>query len=237
MSLLLLISVIPVFLLAVFIYSKDSAKEPSSLLLGLFVSGFLAAILVVLIDVLFSRFIPNFFIIDNIKDVSFFKLFSSVLLGLALVEEFFKWLMIRFLGYNHKDFDQFYDIIVYSVFVALGFAMIENIFYVVPGGISLGLFRAIFSIPGHASFGVFMGFFLGLAKSYEKKDKVLSNVYMFYAVLIPTLLHTIYNFCLLTDKAFFFVMFIIFVIILYITAFVIVSKVSKANEDIINKER
>ena len=232
MSLLLLVSIIPVFLLAIFIYSKDSVKEPTSLLLGLFVSGFLAAVLVVLIDVLFSVFIPDFFITDNVKDVSFFKLFSSVLLGLALVEEFCKWLMIRFLGYNHKDFDQFYDIIVYSTFVALGFAMIENIFYVVPGGLSLGLFRAIFSIPGHASFGVFMGLFLGLAKFYEKKDIVLSKIYMFYAVLVPTLLHTIYNFCLLANKTVFFIVFIIFIIILYIAALTIINKASKLNRNV-----
>ena len=102
MSLLLLVSIIPVFLLAIFIYSKDSVKEPISLLLGLFVSGFLAAVLVVLIDVLFSVFIPNFFVTDNVKDVSFFKLFSSVLLGLALVEEFCKWIFVYKLEYTPR---------------------------------------------------------------------------------------------------------------------------------------
>lgn len=227
---IIIISFIPVILLALFVYGKDNAKEPKSLLFGLFVSGFLAAVLVVLIDVLLSVVIPDFYVADHAKEVSFFKLFSSILLEVALVEEFCKWLMIKFLAYNHRDFDQLYDIIVYSVFVSLGFAFIENVFYVFSGTFSTGIYRALFSIPGHACFGVFMGFFFGLAKMYEKKDKPLSNVYIFYAVLIPTLLHTIYNFCLLATATWFIIIFLTFILILYIAAFLIVEKISKDNK-------
>ena len=140
------------------------------------------------------------------------------------------------LGYNHKDFDQVYDIIVYSVFVSLGFAMVENIFYVVPATFSLGVFRAIFSIPGHASFGVFMGLFLGLAKIYEKEDIVLSRIYMCYAILVPSLLHTFYNFCLLASKMLLVIIFITFIIFLYVTAVLVINKLSKDDRIIVNKQ-
>ena len=104
MSVLLFISIVPVFLLALFIYSKDSIKEPASLLLGLFVSGFLAAVLVFLIDICITSVAPNFFVTDNTEGISFFKLFSSILLEIALLEEFCKWLMIKLIGYTAQDF-------------------------------------------------------------------------------------------------------------------------------------
>ena len=230
MSFAILISVIPVLLLAIFVYSKDTVKEPKPLLFTLFAAGFLAAIIVLGINIVLSVIIPDFFITDNITKVSFYKLFSMVFIEIAFVEEFCKWLMIRLVGYNNKRNDQSYDIIVYSVFVALGFALIENIFYLAPGNISLGIYRAIFSIPSHASFGVFMGSFLGLAKSYEQKDKALSKVYMFYAILVPTLLHTTYNFCLLANSSWFFIVFIIFVLSLYIMAIIKIREVAKKDE-------
>jgi len=230
MSFAILISVIPVLLLAIFVYSKDTVKEPKPLLFTLFAAGFLAAIIVLGINIVLSVIIPDFFITDNITKVSFYKLFSMVFIEIAFVEEFCKWLMIRLVGYNNKQNDQSYDIIVYSVFVALGFALIENIFYLAPGNISLGIYRAIFSIPSHASFGVFMGSFLGLAKSYKQKDKALSKVYMFYAILVPTLLHTTYNFCLLANSSWFFIVFIIFVLSLYIMAIIKIREVAKKDE-------
>lgn len=230
MSFIILISIIPVVLLALFVYNKDTVKEPKPLLLALFASGFLAAIIVLAIDLSLSAVIPNFFVTDNMTKVSFYKLFSMVFLEIAFVEEFCKWLMIRLIGYNNRNNDQTYDLIVYSVFVALGFALIENVFYLIPGNISLGFYRAIFSIPSHASFGVFMGSFLGLAKTYEYKDKPLSRIYKFYAVLVPALLHTTYNFCLLANSSWFFIIFIIFVISLYIVAIIKIKEIAKIDE-------
>ena len=65
MLILLFISVIPVILLGIYIYKKDSVKEPKSLLLGLFSSGFLAAFLVLIINVLTALVIPDFYLSDN----------------------------------------------------------------------------------------------------------------------------------------------------------------------------
>ena len=226
---LLFISIFPALLIGFYIYKKDKDKEPKALLLGLFMSGFLSAILVVIVDIIISFVSPSFYEVLEGNNISFYKLFSTIFFEIALVEEFSKWLMIRFLGYNNKEFNELYDIIVYSVFVALGFAMIENVFYVLPGGLSIGLFRAFFSVPGHACFGIFMGAFLGLAKMYEKKDKYLSNLYMVFAILVPTLLHTFYNFCLITGEAWCLLIFLIFIIALYISAIIYSDRIAKDN--------
>ena len=230
MLILLFISLIPIILLGIYIYKKDSVKEPKSLLLGLFSSGFLASFLVIIINVLMTLLIPHLYLSDNYSKFNFIELFFLIFIEIALVEEFAKWIMIRFIGYNHKDFDQLYDIIVYSTFVALGFAAIENIFYVIQGGFTLGIYRAIFSVPGHVAFGVFMGYYLGLAKILENKNKTKHNIYMVLSVIVPAILHTIYNFCLMIETFWFLIIFIGFIIILYVSAAKEIEKVSKIDK-------
>lgn len=225
--LLITISMIPVILLGLYIYNKDTVKEPKSLLLVLFASGLISSFIVVIINILTALIIPDLYLSDNYQNFGFFKLFILIFLEIALVEEFSKWIMIRTIGYHHKDFDQLYDIIVYSTFVALGFAAIENVLYVLQGGITLGIYRAIFSVPGHVAFGVFMGYYLGLAKTVEKKDKTKYKLYMALSILVPTLLHTVYNFFLMKENICYLIVFLGFIIILYVSAVKEIDKVSK----------
>ena len=49
-DLLLLVAILPVILLGLYIYKKDRNKEPSSLLVKLFVSGILSCFLVLAIS-------------------------------------------------------------------------------------------------------------------------------------------------------------------------------------------
>ncbi len=228
--LLIFISLVPVVALGLYIYKRDSVKEPKSLLTGLFFSGLFAAFLVIVINIFMILFLPEFYLSDNYARFGLLRLFLLIFVEVALVEEFCKWIMIRCIGYNHKDFDQLYDIIVYSVFVALGFAAVENIFYVMQGGVSLGIYRAIFSVPGHVSFGIFMGYFLGLAKLWQKKSKAQYRFYMFLSVFVPALLHTIYNFCLMAEVFWYLIIFVGFIIILYVSALKEVDKFSKSDE-------
>lgn len=225
--LLILISFLPVFLLGLYIYKKDSVKEPKSLLLGLFASGILSGIVVIAMNVLIALLFPDYYLSNESNKYSYYVLFILIFLEVALLEELIKWVMIKFLGYRNKEFDQLYDIIVYSVFVALGFAAFENIFYVMEGGLTIGLYRAIFSVPGHAAFGVFMGYYLGLARVNEKVNREEYIKYILLSIFIPTILHTIYNFCLMTENIFFLIIFLGFVIVLYVSSILKIDKVSK----------
>lgn len=231
--LLIIVSVIPIILLGLYIYNKDTEKEPKSLLIELFSSGLVSSFIVVVINMLTALLIPDFYLSDNYSKFTLFELFILIFLEIALVEELSKWLMIRFLGYQSKEFDQPYDIIVYAVFVSLGFAAVENIMYVMQGGITVGLYRALFSVPGHAAFGVFMGYFLGLAKVYQKKDKFKYRLYIFLSIFIPALIHTIYNFLLMLESFYCLIIFIGFMIVLYMTAIKEINDV--VNDDILLK--
>ena len=232
MQLLFIISVAPVAVIGWFIWSRDKEKESSKLLVRLFCGGLFSCVLVVLVSWILDFLFPA---ISNLNSSQgFIPLLFNVFVGIALVEEFCKWLMVYTLSFKHKEFDYFYDGIVYSVFVALGFACIENLIYVLSSGIGTGILRAVLAVPGHACDGIFMGYYLGLAKIADlhgrKKEKSLN---LFLSILVPTLLHGIYDYCLMTENAFFIIAFFAFVIVMYVISFKRVKRVSDIKRKII----
>ena len=154
---LLIVSILPVFLIGSYVYRKDSEKESRGLLFKLFLSGVGSLFLTLIISFVGSIFFPVFFGDESRLDL--FSLFFHTFFGIALVEEFSKWFFVYKIGFNNKEFDQVYDMVVYSVFVALGFACIENILYVFESGVTIGVLRGIFAVPGHACDGFFMGYY------------------------------------------------------------------------------
>lgn len=121
--------------------------------------------------------------------------------------------------------------IIYSTFVALGFAFFENLLYIYgDGGLQIGLLRAVSAIPGHACDGVFMGYYLGLAKVSSvnnRKDLQIKNIIL--SILVPTILHGIYDYCLMVENIFFILLFLIFIIFLYKHSLNKVKKISSIN--------
>ena len=188
MQYLLVAAVLPIFILCFFVYKKDPHHEPFKLLVKIFIFGFISALPIVLLEIFLDKIFPT----DGVSN--FILIFINVFISVALVEEGFKWLVTLFFGYKNKEFDEIYDIIVYSVFASLGFACIENILYVCTNGIGNAILRALLSVPGHMCFGIIMGYFLAQAKvgkinksiSVYKKNMVLS-------ILLPTFAHTMYD--------------------------------------------
>jgi RsiW-degrading membrane proteinase PrsW (M82 family) len=86
------------------------------------------------------------------------------------------------------------DGIVYGVAAGLGFATIENIFYVFGfGTISTALIRAFMSVPSHAAYGGIMGFYLGMAKSFRLSSKQHERKLILTGLAIAILLHGLYD--------------------------------------------
>ena len=226
---LFIISTLPVFLLGMYIYKKDKNKEPTKLLVKLFVGGILSCFLVLIISAILGIFIPIFS--ADYNTLNLIELIFYVFVGIALIEECCKWIFSYKLAYNDSHFEEIFDMIVYSVFVALGFAFFENLFYVYENGVTIGIFRAISAVPGHACDGVFMGYYLGLAKQSQINNRSdLKTKYIIYSILVPTILHGIYDYCLFTGNILFIVLFFIFVILIYILAIKKVKKISSINK-------
>ena len=235
-TILLVVSVLPIFIIGSYIYKKDKEKESKKLLLKLFFGGIFSIIITLLLTSVLESIFP-FFSIDY-ENLDLIELFISVFIGVALIEEFSKWIMAYQISYKHEDFDELYDMILYATFVALGFACLENIMYVFQYGMFVAVIRAILAVPGHVCDGVFMGYYLGLSKIGEvnnRKDLKTKNLIL--SILIPTITHGIYDYCLFTQNLLFFGLFIVFIIGMYIYVIKKIKKISSLNVKFIKKNK
>ncbi len=232
LGILLLLAALPVILILTFVYFKDRHKEPMVLLIKLFFAGFLSCILVLLISELLGLFLP--FMNGSIASKTFIETLLYAFIGVALVEEFSKWLLTYLVGYNNREFDELYDGIVYAIFVSLGFAFVENILYIIQAAsINTALLRAISAVPSHACDAIFMGYYLSIAKVYAiRGSEKLEQKYLIYSILIPALLHGVYDFCLMSGFKVLIGVFIAFVIFLYVLSIKKLKKFASVNKKI-----
>lgn len=164
---LILFAITPVFLIILYIYIKDKyEKEPKDLLLYTFILG---AIVSVIITTILYNISDKLIQID---DSSAFQLFIKAFFVVGFIEEFSKYLIVRYYSQSKKEFNEPFDGIMYAVMVSMGFAATENILYVLEGGYQVAILRAFTAIPAHATFGVLMGYFMGKAKFSKSKIKM-----------------------------------------------------------------
>lgn len=184
---LLIASATPVIIFLYLLTQRDKRPEPLSLLAKCFLGGFLVAIVAIIIELFLGAFS------DSFKGPLSNSIYSAFVIA-AGTEEFVKWFVLRKIVWKNKEFDQYYDGIIYAVFVSLGFAFIENLMYVNSGGLHVAFVRAILSVPGHGFFAVIMGFYLSLAKFGEpaKREKYLQR-----SLWVPILFHGLFDFCLM----------------------------------------
>ncbi|WP_138434392.1 PrsW family intramembrane metalloprotease [Winogradskyella algicola] len=184
---LILCAIAPIFTIIIYIYFQDKyEKEPVGLLIANFLFGAVVSILIVIILYLITgRFIP---ITD---EYSVWQQFIQAFVVVALSEEFSKYVIVKYFAQPKKAFNEPYDGIIYAVMVSMGFACTENIMYVLQGGYETAILRAFTAVPAHATFGILMGYFMGLAKFSNNRIK-LNMAGLFLAVLF----HGAYDFFL-----------------------------------------
>lgn len=203
---LLIVALAPVVIIATYIYYRDKyEKEPIRLLLFALIVGGLTVIPILFLEQFLSSFTGLFYGLM----AAAWKAFVVA----AFSEELFKYIALYLLIWKSPEFNEKFDGIVYATYVSLGFAAVENVLYVMDGGLSTGLMRAITAVPAHAIFGITMGFYFGMAKFYEKQR---AN-FKLKALAFPILLHGIYDFILFTGIEWLTIVFVGFVIFLYIS--------------------
>ncbi|QKS71069.1 intramembrane metalloprotease PrsW [Paenalkalicoccus suaedae] len=203
-------AIAPAVALLSFFYLKDDfEQEPVYLVVRSFIFGAILVFPILFIQYVLSVEAPTSSVIID----TFFYV--------AFTEEFFKWFILLITIFFHAEFNQRYDGIVYATAVGLGFASVENIFYIATNGLDTAIFRAIFPVTSHALFGVVMGYYFGLAKFHAKRR----IFYLALAFIIPYLLHSSYNFILVSVNRWIYLL-VPFMIFLWIFA---MRKVKKAN--------
>ena len=199
---LALLSAIPAFLLAGYVYVADiTDSEPLSLLVATFLLG-----------VLFAGFagVVNSYLGPGLRTLGFIGFILFFYLVVAPVEETVKWLAVRLYAFRSESFDAVIDGAVYGAMAGLGFATIENALYITQQldgeSQAVGLFTLIgvgkiigaggeitalraLAGPGHVIYSAFAGYYLGLAKFNPDR----AGPIVVKGLLIAALIHATYN--------------------------------------------
>lgn len=198
-------SLAPVFIILFYVYFRDKYdREPLGLLAKAVLAGMLLVIPVIFVERLLVAVMPSF---GKVAGAAYH---AFVVAGTT--EELFKFLALYLLVWRNPNFNEKFDGIVYAVFVSLGFAAVENVMYVMDGGYQTAVVRAITAVPAHALFGITMGYYLGIARMYAE----IRTEHLRKAILVPILLHGIYDFILMVEVGWLLALFIPYVIYLYV---------------------
>ena len=182
----LLITILPSLLIVTFFVKSDRFPEPTKQIVKIFFYGIL---------ICFPAYLLNTALIGVYANTEIYDGLVSSFLSAAPIEEVLKFTVLYSLVYKMKDFNEPIDGIVYGVTVSLGFATLENIYYVYvlhdyfdASSQSLAVLRSFSAIPAHGVFGAIMGYFF-MKYSFVKKQNNLA-----LCMIVPILLHGSYNF-------------------------------------------
>lgn len=179
----ILAAVAPAIVLAIIMIRKDRRPEPIGWLLGAVGLGVLVGPAVLLLAYL---------VLPDISTDTFLGAFLSSFIDAAIPEEALKFAALYFLAKRCKHFDEMFDGIVYAVCIGMGFAGLENILYLFGADdewISVGISRALLSVPMHYFFAIIMGAFFSRGW-FDKRNRTL---YLSAALLLPILVHGLYD--------------------------------------------
>jgi RsiW-degrading membrane proteinase PrsW (M82 family) len=182
---LLSLALAPGAAIGLFVYLKDKhEREPIGLVVTSFFLGILSTVITLIISLPIDKIVP-------IKESSLTEQAIHAFLIVALIEEFSKFIFVRWVLYPNKNFNEPFDGIVYAVSVGLGFAGFENILYVFNSadGITTGIMRMFTAVPAHATFAILMGYFMGKAKFEYNK-----SYYTWIGLAVAALFHGAYDY-------------------------------------------
>lgn len=183
MNIAFISAVLPVVVLLWFIYRKDKLNpEPIGKLAWTFVVGCLSVVPAIAMEMVLGMFMPPAPILGGLYN-------GYVVAGLS--EELCKLVLLMMVIWRSRHFDEYFDGIVYAVFVSMGFACVENVMYVMGSteALSVALMRGLLAVPAHFLFAVTMGYHLSLAKF----DPANKRRHLLHALFYPVLLHGTYD--------------------------------------------
>ncbi|MBU2540240.1 PrsW family intramembrane metalloprotease [Patescibacteria group bacterium] len=179
---------------------RDKLPEPMRMIFKIFFLGMVITVPV---------FVIEFGALKAIKWLNFSSFWTFLIYGffaIALVEEVFKYLVVKISVLKSKEFDEPVDTMIYMATAALGFAALENILYLFPpigqalpfnelfiNTVKISFFRFAGTTFLHALCSGLVGYFLALSICRAKKKRSI----MFLGLLIATLLHGLYNFSII----------------------------------------
>ena len=225
-SILLLAALLPPLVLLVVMYKEDKVeKEPPRLLAIVFILGALCAFPAIILETLGSNILNSVLGGAPVYLYNFFMFFFVV----GFSEEICKYFAARIPTWRSPEFNYTFDAILYCAVAALGFAAFENVGYVLGmGGMPVAIMRAVTAIPGHCIFGIYMGYYYGMAKFWAlrgQKQRCLRAKIL--AIVMPMCIHGFYDYAASANSDTWVMIFFAFIIVLDIFAIRTVRKMSR----------
>lgn len=177
-------AILPPLLLWIYVWKHDATPEPAGKLLKAVLLGVAISIPVSLVEN-----VIEFILLGDGAETLIGTTVDAFFVA-ALPEESFKllalWLVLR----KNRHFDEHYDGIVYAVCVGLGFAAVENVFYVFSDDdwAGVAILRALLAVPGHYAFAVLMGYYYSLYHFVDRTPQTAICI-----LLVPFVAHGVYD--------------------------------------------
>jgi len=191
------IGFLPSFVWLLYFLKKDDHQEPKLVIVEVFILGMISTFLAFVLQ---KAFIANSIWPELVNQDNF-----SFWLILAFIEEVSKFLFLYFRLSHEKEFDEIVDAMIYMVIISLGFAALENILYISqispfqsPAIFNLTTNRFLGATLIHALSSAFCGYFWALSLLYRQNHKLL----VFSGLLSATVLHTLFNYSILSKELF-----------------------------------
>jgi protease PrsW len=220
----IILGLLPSLIWLLFFLRKDAHPESGRMILRIFFYGMLVAIIAALTEIGFSEIVER----EWMQNFPFLFFIIHSLIGVAFIEEFFKYFIVKQKILKNSEFDEPLDAMLYMVIVALGFAALENILLLLSNENSL-LFlndlneaiyitslRFIGATFLHALCSGLIGFFLAFSLFKTGKRLWLVSI----GLGISSLLHSLYNFSIMNTVNNFYFIFIPIIILISLAIFV-----------------
>lgn len=181
----------PAIVWVIFFLREDVHPEPKRAITYAFVMGGLISIPVLGSQILFQKF-----------SISFVNSTLFLVVGLAFIEELFKFLGIRLAVGKRSFFDEPIDAMIYMIVGSLGFATVENIFIAsssvsdfssLESIVDMLLLRFIGATFLHALASGLIGYYWAKAKEERKSD----FAHFGKGLTLATVVHSLFNYLVL----------------------------------------
>ena len=199
-AILLTVAIGPALFWMLYFYRKDKYEpEPLPWIIKIFLLGALIVIPIAIGESIAGIFVSEFVVFVIVAPI---------------IEECGKYFIVKRYVYQTDEFDEPVDGDIYAIAAALGFASLENIFYVfsIPltelATLSTVVFlRAILSVPGHALFSSIWGHSLGIVKFGDPRNP--SKIIMI-GLVGAIVFHALFNFLLIVSLGWAILLLIVF---------------------------
>jgi len=189
-------SLAPSVIWLLFFLKKDKLPESNKMILKIFLFGILIAIPTALVEIGLTEEISALTLPSFISQIIY------TFIGIALIEEIFKYWVVKKNIIGHPEMDEPVDLMIYMIVAALGFAALENLLILLPLSnpflfaeiAVLSIFRFVGATFLHALCSGLIGYFMATAIAGHKKKKFQT---VGAGIIIAILLHGLYDFSIM----------------------------------------